>query len=82
MANLEFIKEILGVLYIDEFEWFQYGFSLEQKEQIANLIESRNSAKAAKDYAKADAIRDKLTALGVAIMDTPNGVKWEKIWTE
>ena len=82
IANLEFIKDILGILYIDEFEWFQYGVSQAQKEQISNLIESRNSAKAAKDYAKADAIRDELTAIGVAIMDTPSGTKWEKIWTE
>ena len=82
MANLDFIKDTLGILYQDEFEWFQYGFNDEQKEQISNLINDRNIAKAAKDYAKADLIRDKLTALGVAIMDTPNGVKWERIWTE
>ena len=82
MANLDFIKDTLGILYQDEFEWFQYGFNDEQKKQISNLINDRNIAKAAKDYAKADLIRDELTALGVAIMDTPNGVKWERIWTE
>lgn len=82
MANLNFIKETLGILYQDEFEWFQYGFDEEQKEQISNLIKARNEAKSAKNYEKADLIRDELNSLGVAIMDTPNGVKWEKIWTE
>ncbi|MDY6057122.1 MAG: cysteine--tRNA ligase [Campylobacter lanienae] len=82
MANLNFIKETLGILYQDEFEWFQYGFDEAQKEQISNLIKARNEAKSAKNYEKADLIRDELNSLGVAIMDTPNGVKWEKIWTE
>ena len=82
MANLNFIKETLGILYQDEFEWFQYGFDEAQKEQISNLIKARNEAKSAKNYKKADLIRDELNSLGVAIMDTPNGVKWEKIWTE
>ena len=82
MANLNFIKETLGILYQDEFEWFQYGFDEAQKEQISNLIKARNEAKSTKNYEKADLIRDELNSLGVAIMDTPNGVKWEKIWTE
>ncbi|ARQ97634.1 cysteinyl-tRNA synthetase [Campylobacter lanienae NCTC 13004] len=82
MANLNFIKETLGILYQDEFEWFQYGFDEAQKEQISNLIKARNEAKSAKNYEKADLIRDELNSLGVAIMDTPNGVKWEKIWVE
>lgn len=82
MANLNFIKDTLGILYQDEFEWFQYGFDETQKERIMNLIKARDEAKSAKDYKKADLIRDELNSLGVAIMDTPNGVKWEKIWTE
>ncbi|WP_096029532.1 cysteine--tRNA ligase [Campylobacter lanienae] len=82
MANLNFIKDTLGILYQDEFEWFQYGFDEAQKEQISNLIKARNEAKSAKNYEKADLIRDELNSLGVAIMDTPNGVKWERIWTE
>lgn len=47
------------------------------EEKILNLIEERNQAKKAKDYAKADAIRDELTQMGVAIKDTREGVKWE-----
>ncbi|SUU93152.1 Cysteine--tRNA ligase [Anaerococcus octavius] len=47
------------------------------EEKILNLIEERNQAKKAKDYAKADDIRDELAQMGVAIKDTREGVKWE-----
>ena len=42
-------------------------------------IEERAQAKKAKDFAKADAIRDELLEKGIAIKDTREGVKWEKI---
>ncbi len=40
-------------------------------------IEERKEAKAAKDFAKADAIRDELLAKGVVIKDTREGTVWE-----
>ena len=42
-------------------------------------IEERKEAKKAKDFAKADAIRDELLARGVAIKDTREGVVWELV---
>ena len=42
-------------------------------------IEERKEAKKAKDFAKADAIRDELLAKGVAIKDTREGVVWELV---
>lgn len=42
-------------------------------------IEERKEAKKAKDFAKADAIRDELLSKGIAIKDTREGVVWEKI---
>jgi cysteinyl-tRNA synthetase len=42
------------------------------------LILERTKARADKNFARADEIRDELTALGVEIMDTPDGVKWKK----
>ena len=42
-------------------------------------IAERAEAKKAKDFAKADAIRDELMARGVAIKDTREGVKWELV---
>ncbi len=47
--------------------------------KILDLIEQRNAAKKEKDFEKADAIRDELSAMGVAIKDTREGVKWELI---
>ena len=46
---------------------------------IEQLINERNEAKKQKDFASADAIRDKLTELEISVMDTTSGVVWEKI---
>ncbi|MGY1610035.1 MULTISPECIES: cysteine--tRNA ligase [unclassified Geodermatophilus] len=40
-------------------------------------LEQRQAARARKDYAAADALRDQLTALGVQVEDTPQGPRWE-----
>ena len=49
-------------------------------EQFINeKIAERAEAKKAKDFAKADAIRDELLAKGIAIKDTREGVKWELV---
>lgn len=39
-------------------------------------LQARAEAKSAKDFGTADAIRDRLTAAGVQIEDTPAGAKW------
>ena len=49
------------------------------EEKILSLIAERTEAKKAKDFKKADEIRDELAAMGVAIKDTREGVKWELI---
>ena len=46
---------------------------------ILAKIEERKEAKKAKDFAKADAIREELLAKGVAIKDTREGVVWELV---
>ena len=43
---------------------------------IAGLIEQRQAARADKDFAAADAIRDQIAAAGVEIEDTPQGARW------
>ncbi|MBR0240372.1 MAG: cysteine--tRNA ligase [Bacteroidales bacterium] len=40
------------------------------------VLEERAAAKAAKDWAKSDAIRDKLKAIGITVKDTKNGAEW------
>jgi cysteinyl-tRNA synthetase len=47
-------------------------------EEIEKLIAEREDARRAKDYARADAVREKLSALGIALEDTPEGVRWKK----
>ena len=43
---------------------------------VAALLEQRAEARAAKDFAAADAIRDRIKAAGIEIEDTPDGPKW------
>ncbi|GAA1834180.1 cysteinyl-tRNA synthetase [Microlunatus capsulatus] len=43
---------------------------------VAALVEQRAAARARKDYAAADAVRDALAALGVVLEDTPRGTRW------
>ena len=47
-------------------------------EEIENLIQERQAARKAKDFAKADAIRDELAQKGIILEDTREGVKWKK----
>jgi cysteinyl-tRNA synthetase len=79
LANIEFICELLGIGCKDAIEWFQQGVSSEDRVKIEELLTQRAKAKKAKDFAKADCIREELQNMGIAIMDTPDGTKWEKI---
>lgn len=44
--------------------------------EIEDLIAKRTEARSAKDWATADAIRDKLTAMNVVVVDTKDGISW------
>ena len=76
-ANLEFAKQTLGILYEDETEYFRFGVSEQQRAQIEEMIKQRAQAKAEKDFARADAIRARLTDMKIEVMDTPSGTVWE-----
>ncbi|MCL2124773.1 MAG: cysteine--tRNA ligase [Oscillospiraceae bacterium] len=62
---------ILGLLYADE--------SGSIDDDIEALIAARQTARAEKNWAEADRIRDKLADMGISLEDTPQGVKWKKI---
>lgn len=47
-------------------------------DEIEKLIEQRQEARANKDWATADKIRDELKARGIILKDTPQGVTWVK----
>jgi len=46
--------------------------------EIDALVAERTAAKKARDFARADAIRDELKARGIILTDTPSGTTWEK----
>ena len=48
-------------------------------EDIEALIEERQAARKAKDFAKADEIRAKLLDMGIELKDTREGVKWKRV---
>ena len=59
------------------------GLKFEKKEEvlesdIEKLIEERQAARKAKNFAKADEIRQKLLDMGIVLLDTREGVKWKK----
>ena len=78
IANIELIDTLLGFGGQEPFSYFQIGVDDTLKAKIASLIDERVKAKKEKNFARSDAIRDELTALGIAIMDTPEGTLWEK----
>ena len=59
------------------------GMVFEKKEevldsQIEALIEERQAARARKDFARADEIRNQLAQMGITLLDTREGVKWKR----
>lgn len=70
----EMLKELGGCLGL-----LQKSESADLDSEVEALIEQRQQARANKDFAKSDEIRDKLKDMGIALEDTKNGVKWKKI---
>ncbi len=77
LSALATIEEVMGFGGQNPYEYFQFGLDEETKAKIDALVDQRTEAKKIKDFAASDAIRDELTAMGVAIMDTPAGTFWE-----
>ena len=47
-------------------------------EKVEALLAERLAARQAKDYARADAIRDEIDAMGIEVMDSPEGTTWRR----
>jgi cysteinyl-tRNA synthetase len=75
---IQVLNNILGIGGKEPFSYFQIGVDEALKTQIETLVAERIEAKKAKDFARSDAIRDELIALGISIMDTADGTLWEK----
>ena len=71
---------VLGLLTQDPVKFLQ-GQSDGADDDVAlieSLIEERRAARANKDFAAADAARNKLTEMGVVLEDGPNGTTWRR----
>ena len=71
LATLDELGGILGI-------WFD-EVKEEERAEIEALIRQRQEARAAKDWATADRIRDELRARGILLEDTPQGVRWRRV---
>jgi cysteinyl-tRNA synthetase len=71
--------DLVGVLQNDPEEWFTSSTDSElSDDEIESLIADRNKARADKDFARGDAIRDELAAKGVSIEDGADGTRWRR----
>jgi cysteinyl-tRNA synthetase len=67
---------LLGLLQQAPEAWFQRGTDGVDGARVEALLEERRAARSAKDFARADAIRAELTAMGVVIEDGAQGTRW------
>ena len=70
------IDKVLSLDLIKSAESNDNGADSELNAEVEALIEQRTKARAEKDWATADAIRDKLKEMNVVLEDTKDGIKW------
>ncbi|MEO6155817.1 MAG: cysteine--tRNA ligase [Thermomonas sp.] len=68
----------LGLLQQTPTEWFARGASGDDDARIQAIVDERAAAKHARDFTRADAIRQQLADEGVLLEDTPQGVRWKR----
>jgi cysteinyl-tRNA synthetase len=79
-ATLSVVRRMLAVLALDPLSQWPAATGGELTSVVDALvalaIETRAQARERKDYAQADAVRERLGAAGVVLEDTPDGVRW------
>jgi cysteinyl-tRNA synthetase len=75
---LSLLAGVLGLLQGDAEQFLQSGASDDDVAKIEALIAKRNTARANKDWAAADAARDALTAKGIIVEDKNGVTSWRK----
>ena len=78
-ACLKASAQLLGLLQIPASDWasFRPASITIDEGKVVNLIEARNTARKAKNFAESDRIRDELAAMGVVLKDSKDGTTWE-----
>jgi len=71
--------DLMGLIQSDPETWFagDAGGELGASD-IEALLQERNAARARRDFAAADEIRDRLAAAGIQIEDGPDGTRWRR----
>ena len=77
-SRLKQLAGVLGLLEQDPETFLQGEANNDEVAEIEALIAQRNEAKANKNWAVADEVRDKLKAMNIVLEDTPNGTTWRK----
>lgn len=72
------LGEVMGILQGDAEAFLQAGGSDDDVAEIEALIAQRNAARAAKDWAAADAARAELTAKGIIVEDKNGVTSWRR----
>jgi cysteinyl-tRNA synthetase len=73
---LKKLGAVLGLLQADPKAYLQSGAGVDEA-TVLSMIAQRAAAKAAKNFAEADRIRQDLLAQGIALKDSPTGTTWE-----
>jgi cysteinyl-tRNA synthetase len=74
-AGLRASGELLGILQQSPAEWFRGGAD---DAEIEAAIAERLAARKARDFGRADAIRDELAGRGILLEDNANGTSWRR----
>ena len=76
-ALLKKLGSVLGILQDDPVRFLKAGTEHLDAEKIESLIASRNKARAEKNWAEADRIRDELAAMSVVLEDASGVTSWK-----
>jgi cysteinyl-tRNA synthetase len=77
-AELLADAKLIGLLQSTPDAWFGSEAGEPGGEDIEALIKQRNQARAERDFARADAIRDQLTSMGIVLEDAAGVTRWRR----